>query len=56
MTREEAKRKIFEYVEIYYNTRKAHSTSGCLSPFEYEKQEFSLNNWSAKEEKVKFYQ
>jgi len=36
-TREEAKTKIFEYVEMYYNTRRAHSTLGYLSPFEYEK-------------------
>ena len=36
-TREEAKRKIFEYVEMYYNTRRAHSTLGYLSPFDYEK-------------------
>ena len=36
-TREEAKRKIFEYVEIYYNRRRAHSTLGFLSPFEYER-------------------
>ena len=38
MTREEAKRKIFEYVEMYYNRKRAHSTLGYLSPFEYEKQ------------------
>ena len=37
-TREEAKRKIFEYVEMYYNRKRAHSTLGYLSPFEYEKQ------------------
>jgi transposase InsO family protein len=37
-TREEAKRKIFEYVEMYYNRRRAHSTLGYLSPFEYERQ------------------
>jgi len=36
-TREEAKAKIFEYVEMYYNTRRAHSTLGYLSPFDYEK-------------------
>ncbi|MDP2930663.1 MAG: IS3 family transposase, partial [bacterium] len=30
--------KIFEYVEMYYNRRRAHSTLGYLSPFEYEKQ------------------
>jgi transposase InsO family protein len=38
MTREEAKRRIFEYIEMYYNTKRVHSTLGCLSPFEYEKQ------------------
>jgi len=37
-TLEEAKRRIFEYVEIYYNRKRAHSTLGYLSPFEYEKQ------------------
>ncbi|MFH0772355.1 MAG: IS3 family transposase [Candidatus Omnitrophota bacterium] len=36
-TREEAKTQIFKYVEMYYNTRSAHSTLGYLSPFEYEK-------------------
>ncbi len=36
-TREEAKARIFEYVEMYYNTKRAHSTLGYLSPFEYEK-------------------
>ena len=37
-TRDEAKRKIFEYVEMYYNRRRAHSTLGNLSPFEFERQ------------------
>jgi putative transposase len=36
-TRQEAKRKIFEYVEMYYNRKRAHSTLGNLSPFEYER-------------------
>ncbi|MBF0386010.1 MAG: IS3 family transposase, partial [Candidatus Omnitrophica bacterium] len=26
-----------EYVEMYYNRKRAHSTLGNLSPFEYEK-------------------
>jgi putative transposase len=39
-TRSEAKIKIFEYVETYYNRRRAHSTLGYLSPFEYERQAF----------------
>jgi putative transposase len=37
-TREAAKRQIFAYVEMYYNRRRAHSTLGNLSPFEYERQ------------------
>jgi len=37
-TRDEAKRRIFEYVEMYYNRRRAHSTLGNLSPFEHERQ------------------
>jgi len=37
-TRDEAKRKIFEYVEMYYNRKRAHSTLGNISPFEYERQ------------------
>jgi transposase InsO family protein len=37
-TREEAKRKIFEYIEMYYNRRRTHSRLGYLSPFEFEKQ------------------
>jgi transposase InsO family protein len=37
-TRDEARIKIFEYVEMYYNRKRAHSTLGFLSPFEYERQ------------------
>jgi transposase InsO family protein len=37
-TRDEAKGKVFEYVEMYYNRKRAHSTLGFLSPFEYERQ------------------
>lgn len=36
-TREEAKRSIFEYVEVFYNRQRAHSFLGYLSPEEYEK-------------------
>ena len=31
-----------QYVETYYNRRRAHSTLGYLSPFEYEKFKFSF--------------
>jgi transposase InsO family protein len=35
-TREEAKMKIFEYIEIFYNRKRSHSSIGYLSPFEFE--------------------
>jgi putative transposase len=37
-TREQAKRSIFEYIEVFYNRKRSHSTLGYLSPFEFEKQ------------------
>ena len=40
VTREEAKRSIFEYVEIFYNRQRAHSFLKYLSPEEYE------TNWT----------
>lgn len=35
-TREEAKRSIFEYIEVFYNKKRSHSFLGYLSPEEYE--------------------
>ena len=35
-TREEAKRAIFQYIEVYYNQKRLHSTNNYLSPVEYE--------------------
>lgn len=35
-TREEARRSIFEYIEIFYNRKRLHSAIGYLSPVEYE--------------------
>jgi transposase InsO family protein len=35
-TREEAKNVIFEYIEVFYNRIRAHSTNNYLSPVEYE--------------------
>jgi transposase InsO family protein len=37
-TREEAKQSIFEYVEVFYNRKRRHSTIKYLSPVEFEKQ------------------
>jgi putative transposase len=36
-TREEAKAMIFEYIEIFYNKKRLHSTLGYLSPEQFEK-------------------
>ncbi len=36
LTREEAKLKIFEYIEIYYNKLRIHSANDYLSPADYE--------------------
>ena len=39
-TRDEAKREIFKYIEIYYNRNRMHSSLGYKSPFDYEKNYF----------------
>lgn len=36
-TREDARRSIFEYIEIFYNRKRLHSAIGYYSPVEYEK-------------------
>ena len=35
-TREEARRSLFESIEVFYNRQRLHSTLGYLSPFQYE--------------------
>lgn len=37
-TREEAQRAIFEYIEVYYNRKRLHSTLGYLTPWEVQMQ------------------
>jgi putative transposase len=36
-TREALRTAVFDYVEIFYNATRRHSTLGMLSPTEYEK-------------------
>ena len=36
-TREEARRDIFDYIEIFYNRQRLHSSLGYLSPVDYER-------------------
>jgi len=40
-TRTEARQSIFEYIEIYYNRTRRHSTLGYMSPLHYEKSKIS---------------
>jgi putative transposase len=35
-TREDAKKKIYEYIEIFYNRKRIHSSIGYFSPIKYE--------------------
>lgn len=37
-TREQAKKSIFDYIEVFYNRQRPHSNNGYLSPVEFEKQ------------------
>src|SRR5690606_13112521 len=37
-TREAARQSLFEYIEVFYNRRRRHSSLGYVSPAEYEKQ------------------
>lgn len=43
-TREEAKRAIFEYIEVWYNRKRIHSALGYLTPCQMEKQIELLTN------------
>ncbi len=36
-TREEARQSLFEYIEIFYNRRRRHSSLGYISPVEFER-------------------
>jgi transposase InsO family protein len=35
-SRQEARSSIFEYIEVFYNRQRLHSTNGYLSPFDFE--------------------
>ncbi len=36
-TREEAKKRIYEYIEFFYNRKRIHSSIGYFSPVQYER-------------------
>ena len=39
--REEARRDVFDYIELFYNPKRRHSYANGLSPVEFEKQYFN---------------
>jgi len=42
-TRDEAKTAVFDYIEVFDNRKRKHSSLGYLSPVDYEKQEKEKN-------------
>ena len=40
-TRSEARTDIFEYIEMFYNSKRRHGSNGQRSPLEYEKAHFN---------------
>ena len=38
-TRAEARQDVFDYIEMFYNTKRKHTKNGLLSPVEYERQQ-----------------
>jgi hypothetical protein len=43
-TRAEARAAIFEYIEVFYNSKRRHSSLGYVSPAEYELSEYPLTS------------
>ena len=35
-TRDDARRDVFEYIELFYNPKRKHTNNGMLSPVDYE--------------------
>ena len=38
-TRKEARQDVFDYIEMFYNTKRKHGKNGMLSPIDYERQQ-----------------
>ncbi len=42
-TREQARKDIFDYIEMFYNPKRKHVRNGMLSPVDYENRQFNVN-------------
>jgi putative transposase len=42
LTREQARRDVFEYIELFYNPKRKHTNNGMLSPVDYENRQRKL--------------
>ena len=40
-TRNQARKEVFEYIEVFYNRQRRHSSLGYLSPWEFEQKDFA---------------
>ena len=43
LTRDAARRDVFDYIEMFYNPNRKHANNGMLSPFDYETRQRKLN-------------
>jgi putative transposase len=41
-TREQARREIFDYIELFYNSKRRHGKNGMLSPRQFEMKNASV--------------
>ena len=41
-TREEARRDVFVYIELFYNPKRKHTNNGMLSPVDFEERQLKL--------------
>lgn len=42
-TRDQARQDVFEYIEMFYNSKRKHTHNGMLSPIDFENRQSILN-------------